>query len=545
MNRKSLGDIGQKSARQHFDDYPSGMIKSNSSSTLTDKNRLSHPDLFPAPRPVLRARGMTDAATTYQRTPFLQHSSLSLTSPSIPHSTSPRVIVRQPSIQRVGLPVSAPPNQKLPPPPAVDDKTIDPQFSHSASSSTTSFRSSLREAGMVNQHYIPRSRPRERVTAPAEDSPESLHKARTLKKASSHQSISKIASLSNPSTLSTPATPVVETALDRGPRKQRSFHHPRIPVSLPPLPLSLKHQPASGIPFSDGHTSTETKRGSASGPPRKRLFSGSSTRRPSTSLETLDDDHRSVFSLDRDRPSRSHSSNIKSSFWDEGGDVPSSPQASTAEYTPQQIMSPADMLKLEADVQESLSSSRQRGMSIMSTSTMTSDDNASSIHGHTVIRAVGLLNPQLHPMRSNSMGGGGAVVPPRLPRPSTSHSSSPIDTSPLGLVSLSPPPRPRRSQLSPNVSVISDVPTLKPLSPPPRTRTLSKKTSSDLNRRTSLMRKPSFLIIDDDLEIKKAPPPPIPLSLPVPPPLSREDSFLDLNRESLDTIRSDMDDEQF
>jgi len=218
------------------------------------------------------------------------------------------------------------------------------------------------------------------------------------------------------------------------------------------------------------------------------------------------------------------------------------------DYTPQRIMSPADMLKLEADVQESLSYSRTRGMSIVSASTVTSEsDNTSSMHGITAsLRSHGLLNPQPHPIRSNSMGSGGVVVPPRLPRPYTSHSSSPATDAPSspGFVSLPPPPRSRRPPTISKASVGPEVPTLKPLSPPPRARILNKKPSSESNRRTSLMRKPSFLDIDDDLEVKKPPPPPLPLPLPVPP-LHREDSFLDLARESLDTIRSDMDEEQF
>lgn len=545
VNRKSLGDLGQKNGRS------SGMIKSNSSVTLTDKNRLSHPDLPPAPRPPMRARGLTDAAATYHRPNFLLDVSFTSSPPS-PSTPHPRVIVRQPSIQRVGLPVSAPPSQRLPPPPSTaadDDETIDSlQFSNSASSSTTSFRSSSRDVGMANQYYIPRSRP-PRETRPADDLTEPLHKARTLKKATSHQSISKVVSYSSPSI----STPPPEIVPDKAPRKQRSFHHPRIP--LPPIPLSLKHQSGSAVPFSDGQTAAESKRGSASGPPtpgRKRLFSGSSTRRPSTSQETFgDDDRRSVFSLDREKPisTKNRSSNAPSSFWDEGGDAaPSSPHASPHDYTPQRIMSPADMLKLEADVQESLSYSRTRGMSIVSASTVTSEsDNTSSMHGIAAsLRSQGLLNPQPHPIRSNSMGSGGVVVPPRLPRPSTSHSSSPATDTPSspGFVSLPPPPRSRRPHTSSKVSVVPEVSTLKPLSPPPRARILNKKPSSESNRRTSLMRKPSFLDIDDDLEVKKPPPPPLPLPLPVPP-LHREDSFLDLARESLDTVRSDMDEEQF
>jgi hypothetical protein len=311
----------------------------------------------------------------------------------------------------------------------------------------------------------------------------------------------------------------------------------------------LKHQSGSAVPFSDGHPPSESKRGSMNGPPtsgRKRLFSGSSMRRPSTSQETLDDDdRRSIFSFDREKPRsmKNLSLNTTSSFWDEVGDtVPSSPLASTSDYTPQQIMSPADMRKLEADFRESFASSRSRGMSIISASTVTSESDNASMHGLTAsIQPRGLLNPQPHLMRSNSTSSRSGVIPLRLPRPP--HTSSPSnETSPPSFTSLPPPPRSRRSQQPPNVSNVFEAPIIKPLSPPPRTRTLNKKPSSEANRRTSLLRKPSFLDIDDDLE--KTPLPPLPSSFPVPH-LHREDSFLDLARESLDTVRSDTDEERF
>ncbi|KAF9076037.1 hypothetical protein BDP27DRAFT_1313808 [Rhodocollybia butyracea] len=518
--KKSLGDIGSRNG------YPSGMIKSNSSVTLTDKNRLSHPEIALTARPPMRARGLTDAAATiYHRPNFLQDAH--------PAPVSPRVIIRQPSVQRKGLPVSAPPRQQLPPPPppTEDDSFDSLRFSTtSASSSTSSFRS-IRDASMASQHYIPRSKLIAKET-------ESISKARTLKKAVSHQSLSKTASSSTTSIVTPPPEPI-----DRAPRKQRSFHHPRIP--LPPIPLSLKHQSTgSTVTSSDG---MESKRASANGPPtpsRKRLFSNSSIRRPSTSQDTLaDDDHRSVFSLDREKPHGLLTRNLtsKSSFWDEtsGDTAPSSPHALTVDYTPQQIMSPAEMLKLEADVQES----RSRAMSITSSATFASVDPEQVSTMHTLassVRSHGLLNPQPPPIRSNSMGSGSVIVSPRLPRPSTAQSSSSPSilsniSSPPGFVSLPPPPRSRRSQ--PTFTPSNEVPLIKPLSPPPRTRIVSKKASAEKvnTRLTSLMRKPSFLDIDDDL-VEKSPPPV--------PALTREASFLDLARESFDTVRSDTEDEE-
>ncbi|KAJ3771996.1 hypothetical protein FB446DRAFT_71686 [Lentinula raphanica] len=544
--KKSLGDLGQRATRSNLDEFPPGMIKSNSSVTLTDRNRLSHPELPSAPRPPMRARGMTDAANTYRVPNFLPEEAISAAgSTSFPHSSpvstlsspspSPRVIVRQPSVQRMGLPISAPPSQRLPPPPVPVDVTeeedIDPlRFSNSASSSTASFRLS-RDANLVHQHRTPHSTIRDTVR-PVEDT---VHKSRTLKKALSHQSLSKVASSSATSVSSSPS----ELTPEKGPRKQRSFHHSRIP--LPQMPLSLKHQSSgSAVTSFDG---SESKRGSLNGPPtpgRKRLFSGSSMRRPSTSQETfMDDDHRSVFSLERLAPVSPSSTKVSgtSSFWDEGGvdPVPTSPRAFAQDYTPQQIMSPAEMLKLEADVRESLSSSRSRGMSIASASTIASESGSTSplpsLTGS--IRTHGLLNPDLHPTRSNSMGGGGMVVAPRLPRPSTGYSTTSNDRSSPALVSLPPPPRSRRPQPSQAIPE----PPLKALSPPPRPRTIKKTASTEkVNRRPPIARKSSFLDIDGDTAVKKSSPPPVPLH--------GGDSFLDF-RESLDTVRSDTDEERF
>ncbi|KAJ3853867.1 hypothetical protein EV368DRAFT_81173 [Lentinula lateritia] len=545
--KKSLGDLGQRTNRSKLDEFPPGMIKSNSSVTLTDKNRLSHPEIFSAPRPPMRARGMTDAAAIYRLPNFLQDdrsatnlATFSPSSPSSPPPVSPRVVIRQPSLQRMGLPISAPPSHRLPPPPVpvdvTDDQDVDPlRFSNSASSSTTSFKSE-RDTGMVNQHYILRSRPREREFRPVEDT---IQKSRTLKKAVSHQSLSKMTSSSATSVSTPPPMP------EKGPRKQRSFHHPRIP--LPQMPSLKHHSSGSAVPLLDG---PEPKRGSMNGPPtpsRKRLFSGSSTRRPSTSQETWgEDDHRSVFSLDREKSTPISPISTKpsshSSFWDESGAdaTPSSPRASTMDYTPQQIMSPAEMLKLEADVRESLSLSRSRGMSIVSSSTVASESDSTSPLPSLMssIRSHGLLNTQPHPIRSNSMGSGGMVVTPRLPRPSTGQSVSSATLSNTistpGLVSLPPPPRSRRPLPTSN----APEPSLKALSPPPRTKVVNKTISNDkLNRRTPLTRKSSFLDIDGDLASNQLSSPSIPLH--------GGDSFLDLARESLDTVRSDTDEEQF
>ncbi|KAF5388555.1 hypothetical protein D9757_004618 [Collybiopsis confluens] len=531
-HKKSSGNVSLKSSRAP--DNFAGTTKHNMS--VTDSNRLSHPDLAPASRPPMRARGLTDTAASYHRTNFLQNERSALLPPA-----SPRVIVRQPSTQRMGLPVSAPPNQRLPPPPAsVEDEVVDPlRFSNSASSSSsTSFRSS-RDGGIINQHYIPRQKLKEsevRPPLPVEDLTEQVYKARTLKKAVSQQSLTKTAFPSAASPLPPEHIP------DKAPRKQRSFHNPRIP--LPPMPLSLKHQSSGSAATSDG---VESKRASvsSSNPSRKRLFSSSSMRRPSTSQEVIgDDDYRSVFSFEREKPSlvssRAYLPTTKSSFWDEpySDTLLGSPTAvSNIDYTPQQIMSPAEMLKVEADVQESLSSSRPRAtLRISSTSTFTSDSNSTPPLRNTPQ----LLETPPPAIRSNSMSHRG-VITARLPRPSSGTSPTPLSmnrgsTSPE-FVSLSPPPRHRRPQPRLNTSSLTPDASLNALSPPLRSRAITREGSSEkVNRRSSLMRKPSFLDIDDDVIVTKA----------LQPPVHEADSFLDLARESLDTVRSsDSEDERF
>ncbi|KAJ2965200.1 hypothetical protein NUW54_g14198 [Trametes sanguinea] len=87
-------------------------------------------------------------------------------------------------------------------------------------------------------------------------------------------------------------------------RKQRSFHHPRVP--LPPLPglrggssahpsASAETLPAPTSPIVEPRRSSVTS-------PRKRLFSGSSARRSTSShgptSPSTEDDGRSILSLD-------------------------------------------------------------------------------------------------------------------------------------------------------------------------------------------------------------------------------------------------------
>ncbi|TFK56683.1 hypothetical protein OE88DRAFT_1650105 [Heliocybe sulcata] len=245
---------------------------------------------------------------------------------------------------------------------------------------------------------------------------------KTLKKAISQQSMSMAmspqrfsvastasASSAHSSAMDDHTTGQEKSGLLRGkgkpPKKQRSFHHPRIP--LPPLPhLRPSHSNASGGSLMSSHyhadsttsTLTDQRKNSTPAmsfpsfpslsisnnsseknlsrpdnsiarphtPVRKRLFSGSSLRRtPSAQAHSpSEDDTRSVFSLtmeNESRPSGLYASPMSpnesvASFWDDGDAIASRSGALSprpqADYVPQQIMSPADMLKLEAMVQQ-------------------------------------------------------------------------------------------------------------------------------------------------------------------------------------------------
>ncbi|GLB35929.1 hypothetical protein LshimejAT787_0302170 [Lyophyllum shimeji] len=564
------------------------MSKSGSSTTLTDMSRLSQPEAAPASRPPMRARGMTDTGPV-QRSGFL---SSEAAPPSIPathqssnsfrtsQTTSPRVIIRQPSVSRIGLPPSAPPRHELPPPPlppdrrpkADDFEVMVSLSTGSESSSSLSFASSVsshREV-LYSQTYSPRKKERNALersfSSKAEvEGPGNIFSgapqpsgARTLKKAVSHQSLGRRAQSANGH------TPPPEPPLPaKAPRKQRSFHQSKAPIPVvppPSLPTSSTGSQLSS-PANEVRPASEQRRGSAGGlslPGRKRLFSGSNGRRPSTSQCIFpDDDSRSTFSV-RSDPDESTgiplfkptgqplSPTASTSFWDEPSheQVPSSPRLAGYEYMPQQILSPEEMAKLEASVEESSSQRRKRGLSILSASTtMTSEaeDESASGGGPSPLSADSAnraANPSLG--RSNSLMQKGLTVRLRLSlRPSTSQASmaSPSTSEPTtpkstpttpSITSLPPPPR--RSRPRP-AFVPDDAPAIMPLPPPPGRKYVRPKMSFEVAlHRRSIMRKPSFLEIDDDTDEKdtdvESPEEPL------------GGSFLDFARESFDTVRS-------
>ncbi|RPD82403.1 hypothetical protein L226DRAFT_497514 [Lentinus tigrinus ALCF2SS1-7] len=451
------------------------------------------------------------------------------------------------------------------------------------------------------------------------------------------------------------------------PRKQRSFHASRVP--LPPLP-GLRH----GSSSNGHHASTgtealtqpsspvvEPRRSSVNGP-RKRLFSGSSARRSTSShgpSSPAEDDKRSVFSFDSDiRPATSSGGEtITMSFGGTGGPLslmtrnaciaPSSlwedasnKRTSQSEYIPQYIMSPAEQLKLAekladedaiASVREperepveerkpkldlqpgdfgltysvNPSSARSRSNSVLSnTSTGTlafgpGGDKGGVSRGVSILPSKSLVNasrastqaPQTRkvslvdptrsgPSRSSSMLAKALNRPPPLSaRPSTAQASLTPPSSPgfqtatrspeFPSASLPPPPRRRPSrhdlQEIENTAMkrVSVVP-INPLSPPPSVRssrvrrqessdtttTMSRPPSSfdrqKIMQRRSLMKKPSFLDIEDEVDMSaengsdEEYGTATVLEVPDSPGADFESSFLDMDRgkNSFDTVRS-------
>ncbi|GBE77686.1 hypothetical protein SCP_0105680 [Sparassis crispa] len=467
------------------------------------------------------------------------------------------------------------------------------------------------------------------------------------------------------------------------PRKQRSFHHSRLP--LPPLP-ALRHANS----YNHSSTPPEGRLPTPSSPPttdqqqrksgfthttptsaRKRLFSGSSSRRstssqgPASPATSAEDETRSVINTDEPRTqSRSSSSAVQkvmisfgnfghplslstknacvapSSFWSEPGDSMSSSygdkSASQTEYTPQHIIPPADMLKLEQQLAEEAAQRdremdqehkpklelqprdfgfafigrRRRSDSKLSgsrTSSIMSSVSAatlpfgsehhilgeSSTSGTSSLRQTASARPSSTtnhngkarelsadssrlPLRSSSLMAKSFPKPPTsIARPSTAQPSISSPTSPTFSAftvspgrpptSLPPPPRSRPSREN---QPIQDDPVLKrssivplhPLSPPPvhnRIRRPHTATSDSRNvqslitsppssfdqqkvsKRRSIMKKPSFLDIEDELDATTENLMEMDIDVPPASPVM-EGSFLDMEhgRDSLDTDAS-------
>ncbi|KAH9937309.1 uncharacterized protein B0H18DRAFT_1113166 [Fomitopsis serialis] len=432
----------------------------------------------------------------------------------------------------------------------------------------------------------------------------------------------------------------------------RSFHHSRLP--LPPIP-ALRHATSDvASPASPSSPPLEQRKSSSSGhqPTRKRLFSGSSARRstsshgPSSNAMSGDEDNRSIYSVD---DLRAAGQKIVMSFGSFANPLslltsnacvapgsylpdanmtsttspdPQTPQtptgpspsnrASQTEYIPQHIMSPADMLKLEQQLAQEAVDREQRDEDELpdevvdpNVSTSKADHRLSVVSAAT--SAFGndnsfrqrrdktpVSSPPSKPSalptpasRMRSAAGESSRLPfrshsalmsaPRKPslslRPSTATSGLPPQATSIAASSdspqqapwsLPPPPRSRPVRDPPpskseSGKRLSTVP-LQPLSPPPtrlRARisslqgpaitqrpspaSISRSPSAFGNKvmhRKSLMKKPSFLDIEDEADATSESLMDVNLDALDSP--TMDSSFLDMDRgkDSFDTVRS-------
>lgn len=607
LPRESLlaSPISPQSSRSGWDEG-SCIVTSPSSVTLTDINTAPpHPKTRPRVCTDVRpstASGL-DYSTSDQKLPY---------EPPL-YNFAPRVVVRQPSSTKIHSlrPPTAPPAVELPPAPESarrDAFSLLPPFPENAPQSPASSSSSLSFASSTSSRFdavVPEGQRREvrrlkdskkatrsRPSSPSKDrsrnvrdsptkiltSRREFSPARTLKKAISIQNLPK-----RPQGNTVPS-PIVPPAEDTKPlKKQRSFHHTRI--LMPPFQASSKQAYSSSVsPGRDGPPVPDDRRDSAQSSPkvpitppvpnpmrvRERLFSGTSSRRhASPQSPGLDDEIQSLPSatspltrphtaIPVNRSSVSHRPEL-SSFWDEEA-LKSSPArgSESQDYGPQQILSPADILKFENMVRDGENLSefvRSRENSVTS----------SAISKHSG-----------HPTSEPAMTGGSLSPPPikrrldfsqatdsRDDRPRTRGNSlhgkacdsthAPIGARSLSFQSLNAlpglpvPPRLRvrpSTSSGPSTPLAESVPLLgvgdrssvilHPLSPPPIRRNVARRKreptpppSASVPSRPAITRRPSFLDMRDDPD--RDPPPP-------------EGSFLDMSKASLDTVRSSMED---
>ncbi|EIN13994.1 hypothetical protein PUNSTDRAFT_48860 [Punctularia strigosozonata HHB-11173 SS5] len=656
-------DISQSTSRQA------------ASSTLTDANRRSNPPPATATRPPLRPRGKTESGSSTSRegTFLPKDQTRPAPSPASSHPSSrsdspdaPVVIVRQPSSTRlrVHAPPSAPPKIGLPPPPLQEARTEPSAEDEPSDWSSTrlSFASSISSHRDIIQalesagagfelsrsppllpvdkppYPYPSAEPQVGNTAPQTAMPSRMWSTpaltlplridssrRTLKKAVSQQSLGSQAAAAHAyaSSCSTPPATVVGDdghahPVGRAPRKQRSFHTPRLPLPSVPLPTQLRHASSFGLsstndasPRKDAKEPGEkdSRRASTSSThqPRKRLFSGPTLRRSSTqaSQTTQQDDVRSLFSLQTDEQ---HSSRglpgspsapaspvlppgdgpAQSPWWDDSSTSAEKALADSSDWEqPQQILSPAEITQLEAEFDEQdgeHSYTRSRGASFTSVSTANMSlsnhghaDRPTSSGGSSYIANMRsrdrpysgrlgadsfqplTITPTL-PSRSHSMMYKSTPNPSLATRPSTAQSppASPLQSStqppPRPLTGLSPPPRRRptvskvtvEEQTVGQLLLPGELPTntankrasivpVNPLSPPPiRRSNPSMRKPTIAQTLLSKAQKPSFLEIGDGNIAERGRSGPARSDRrPV------ADNFLDLDRSSFDTVRSD------
>jgi hypothetical protein len=408
---------------------------------------------------------------------------------------------------------------------------------------------------------------------------------RTLRKAISIQSIPKLASSGNGKP---PSPSAVEDT--KSMTKQRSFYHARIP--RPSLPSSLKQtgSNASGrdVPVpEEPKVSVQLPQKSPLSSPvlsptnvRKRLFSGTSLRCSlSSQTPDPDDDSPSIFSLPTAASppplphstvptSGSSSSNKRqlSSFWDD--EMPTCPDVGneSRDIGPRHIMSAADILKFEnmiLDCEKQNGSVRSRKSSTTSpappnhpvraahdpTSPVKSVSSPSASRQFYSLGAASsrsLVSGRQRTRGNSQRGKVGDVTNGRPQIGVTSLGQAVRSLSSQSLSSLPGLPQSPRQRTRPSTSsgipspTTEDVPlftpgdrssvvALMPLSPPPARRSGARRTldhtASTPTLRPVVFRRPSFLDMRDDLDREQLPP---------------NDSFLDMGKVSLDTVRSSM-----
>ncbi|KAG2156663.1 uncharacterized protein EDB93DRAFT_1127808 [Suillus bovinus] len=499
------------------------LSKHGSAVTLTDQSHKGPQD-FPAVavRSTMYRRGYA-APSPFQAASTVSQPRKGSSSPSAEVYVRSRTLSRQQSTSRPA------PACELPPPPTMSHVTSVPaadgaedKFPLSADGSSSSGISCPSPTWRIQELDINDPRPYKginlgfdhdfgtqhqpvkesnrihvRDTAESTPPPLAFHQ---LKKSMSHSTLQKAKSGSGGTQESFKG--------DKGLKKQHSFHRSRAhtpPTSTPASPSTPSdHDPSSAEnripPLPHPHAVV-----------RKRMFSGS--RKSSTAM--TDEDLRSVFSLPTEA-GRSHLASPRTvvSLLDE----PSDPLASdiiypTADFTPQYIMSPAEMLKMEAIVQGEFDAKYGEALRNPQRATFASTPMYGTMYRKEGLKTTLSSFPHLAPTRSASNVSKG-LNPRSFTRPSTAHttSSSTLQSSSTK-ASLSPPQRPRArphtaetmyhedlfSRRSSNVPFI-------PLSPPPRRpkcaiaiHTPSLVGNTAVPQR-SVIRKPSFLEIADDTD---------------------------------------------
>ncbi len=377
-------------------------------------------------------------------------------------------------------------------------------------------------------------------------------------------------------------------------KKQRSFHHALIP--MPPLPASLKQTGSSNTSGRDAPPVPEDpkvgiqlpQKSPLSSPVlsptnvRKRLFSGTSLRCSlSSQTPDPDDDSPSIFSLSSmasplslphsSVPTSGSSSANKrqlSSFWDDEMPTCSDAGDESRDIGPRPILSAADILKFENMV---LDRKKHKSVASCENSDTSIAPNHPVCTAHDPATPVkSLSSPSAPPpfyslgtassrslvsgrqkTRGNSLQGKmGNVTNGRPLSGVTSLGQAVRSLSSQSLSSLAGLPQPPRQRTRPSTSsgvpspTTEDAPSftpgdrssiiaLVPLSPPPPARRSAARRTLDHTRSTPTLRpvvsrRPSFLDMRDDVDRELLPP---------------DDSFLDMGKVSLDTVRSSMEED--